>query len=233
MAQPVAFHVAPVFFRVIFASRQKPPVLCGQSATTAPSVVVTTGPFSMTVKATCVEEPIASRMACVTGSAPTTLPSVPPPPSRNESVPPLPPTPQEIFEATHTSVSSTPQPSPPKRHANRNVPHRTRPRCPIPNRSKFMKAASKGLVGRRCTESYATSILDQISSSPSNSPGVIARNRSVAGLEPLYRTSPGESYIVQPREVPRKKLEAWCRGPLLAKACIASRPLASPRRQVR
>src|SRR5438045_3123368 len=101
MAQPVAFQAAPVFFKLIFESRQKPPVLAGQSATIPASAVFTIGTFSTTANATCVEAAIASTTPCVIAVGPPSpmpppLPPVPVPPPPVPFDPPLPPLPTVV-----------------------------------------------------------------------------------------------------------------------------------------
>src|SRR6476659_7397932 len=112
MVQPVAFHAAPVFFKLIFASRQKPPLLAGQAATMPASAVFTIGTFSMTANATCVEAAIASSTPCVIAVGPPSpmppslLPPVPlPPPPPVPFDPPLPPLPT-VEDVAVVAVSS-------------------------------------------------------------------------------------------------------------------------------
>src|SRR5438034_4729470 len=113
MGQPVAVQAAPVFFKLILASRQKPPVLAGQSETMPASAVATMGTFSMTANATCVCAAIASTTACVIAVGPPSpmppsLPPVPvPPPPPVPFDPPLPPPPAVVVAVV--DVSSPPQ----------------------------------------------------------------------------------------------------------------------------
>src|SRR3954451_18568513 len=109
MAQPFAFQAAPVFLSEILASRQKPPVLAGQSAT-MPASLSTIGTFSTTPNVTCVFAPIASSTAWVTLLCPpSTPPSLPPvpvdPPPPVPLLPPLPPLPPLVV-----ALSSPPHP---------------------------------------------------------------------------------------------------------------------------